>query len=108
MLCALTHLWLAPRRYLQQNAQGISNDMGSVAESLEQELQVLNERYQDLLRLSAAEHGGASNPDRTLALEHILAQIERRGQQLYLLRKSQSEVQDASERSVLHSPDAAR
>ena len=69
---------------------------------------MLNQRYQELLKLSAVEQGGAPDPERTLALEHILAQIERRGQQLFLLRKSQSEVEDASERSVLHSPEAAR
>lgn len=82
-------------------------DTGAVIRDLEAEFEELSQRYTQLLR--AASGVGSGEPGaRAAELNDVIEEMQRKGHQLFLLRRSVETVKHERERSPVHSPEASR
>eukprot|EP00937_MAST-01D_sp_MAST-1D-sp2_P004142 g4142.t1 len=82
-----------------------ARDAAAVIASIEDELAHANARYAALVR----EMGNAQSDQQLAATMAVLVdEIERKTQQLHLLKKAARKAHDARERAVVYSPDASR
>jgi hypothetical protein len=82
-----------------------ARDATAVIESLEEELAEANARYQQLMQAMSSQE---TDEQLTSTMAELIGEIQRKNQQVYLLKKSARAAHAARERAVVHSPDAFR
>lgn len=93
---------------ISRKGESRAKDTAAVIEELEQELADANGRYKQLVAEMTSPNNAASDAQLAKTMSVLIGEIERKTQQVYLLRKSAQKVKDASERAIVYSPDASR